>query len=128
MAKATDQNATMPEEKKEILIHFLKTENYRSFHVDGMMGAATPKGDFYVELFIERLVTPNEISYTLEESGLKEISRKAKEGFVREIECGLVFDLQTAIGMRDWLNKNVQMMIDLLENPTQTSKSKGGIL
>lgn len=95
---------------KEINIHFIKTSSYRSYHVDGAYGGLTPKGDIYCEFFIDRNVTPQTIVHEIEEDGRLGDSKKVigKDGFVRQIECGIVFDVNTANALKNWLEDKIK--------------------
>ncbi|MBU1087989.1 MAG: hypothetical protein KKD05_10815 [Candidatus Omnitrophica bacterium] len=97
-------------EKKVIDVHYLKTLAYRSYQVDGIFGGITPKGKLYCELFIERSVTPKKTTHEiLPDSRIgKEISREGKEGLIREIECGMTFDIETAKAIKTWLEKKIK--------------------
>ena len=62
-----------------IKVHYIKTNNYRSYHVDGIFGGITPKGNIYCELFVERQVTPQQITYKIGDGKLgKEMKEPAK--------------------------------------------------
>jgi hypothetical protein len=95
---------------KEIDVHYLKTPNYRTFHVDGVFGGLTPNRFLYLELFLQRLATPQIIKHAVTNDGKlgEEIQRIGKKGLIREIEAGLVMDLQVAKILRDWLDKRIK--------------------
>ena len=101
-----------PKTKVEIEFHYLKTHNYRSFYVDGVFGGITPRGKIYMELFLERAVTPQRAFYEITKSGLlgKEIRREGKAGLIREIEGGAIMDLATAERVRDWLDEKIKTL------------------
>ncbi|MCG2713074.1 MAG: hypothetical protein L6416_12240 [Candidatus Omnitrophica bacterium] len=95
--------------KREIDIHYLKMSAYRTYHVDGIFGGITPRGKIYCELFIERNVTPQKITHeVLPDNRVgKETGRDGKQGIVREVECGIILDLDTAISLKDWLDNKI---------------------
>jgi hypothetical protein len=101
----------------EITLHYLKTPDYRSFHVDGVFGGPTPKGNIYIEFFIERAVTPQKVVHEVTEKGLlgKELSREGKIGIIREIEAGAIMDLATAEVLRDWLDSKIRSLKEQLK-------------
>jgi hypothetical protein len=97
----------------DIDFHYLKTNGYRSYYVDGAFGGITPSGSFYMELFLERQATPQlvHMRFSSSESTLgeaQELGREGKTGIVREIECGLVFDLATARALHTWLGQKIE--------------------
>ncbi|MEE9260069.1 MAG: hypothetical protein V3U40_03025, partial [Candidatus Scalindua sediminis] len=96
-----------PSQKEKITINYLKTNNYRTYHVDGIFGGITPDTKLYVELFVQRSVTPKVVEHEITEKGTlgKEISRTGKKGIIREIESGLIMDMKVAKIFRDWISK-----------------------
>ena len=94
----------------EVTINYIKTQNYRSFHVDGIFGGITPAGNIYVEPFTERSVTPRKIRHKVANNGAlgEEIEREGLEGIIRQIECGLVLTLDAAISLRNWLDDKIE--------------------
>ncbi len=111
MAK-NKKTAPNTEQRKELELHYLKTNDYRSFHVDGVFGGITPKGNIYMELFLERAPTPKKIVYELNENGTlgKEVSHESKAGLIREIEAGIVLDLATAESINSWLKEKINIL------------------
>ena len=98
--------------KQEIEFHYLKTNNYRSFHADGAFGGVTPRGNIYIELFLEKAPTPQSIIHEINEDGSlgKEVSRQSKTGVIREIEAGIILDLATAESVRNWLTEKIDSL------------------
>jgi len=95
---------------KELDIHYIKTQSYRTFHVGGVFGGLTPRKEIYMEFFIDRAPTPRMIKHAVTPSGGigDEIMRDSKEGLVREIECGAIMDIPTAIMLRGWLDDKIK--------------------
>ncbi len=94
---------------KEMEFHFLKTNNYRSFYIDGAFGGITPSGLLAMDLFLERRPTPRKMIHAIEENGKlgSVIEKETKEGIIREIECGLIMNIDTAIKIKDWLDGKI---------------------
>jgi hypothetical protein len=106
MKKKTTKANNAP---SEIVFHYIKTSNYRSYHVDGFYGGLTPKGNLYAELFIERKATPQKEIYKIKANkfGPTPDEKEGKEGFIREIEAGLVMDYQTMLALKKWLDERI---------------------
>ena len=111
----------MTENTKTLEIHYLKTANYRSFHIDGVFGGITPSGGIYMELFLQRAPTPKVITHELNDDNSlgKELARESKTGLIREIEAGLIFDLQTAELVQSWLAEKIKTLKSLSERPKE---------
>lgn len=95
---------------KTIDINYLKIQNYRTYHVDGVFGGLTPSGKLYIELFVQRAVTPQIVTHEVTQTGVlgKEVARIEKSGIIREIEAGLIMDIEVAKILRDWLNDKIK--------------------
>ena len=115
MAKSKKQDSLKP---KAVDIHYLKTPNYRTYYIDGLFGGLTIGQKFYFDLFLERQPTPRRLTHQItEENTLGNIiDGEGKAGIVREIECGLVFDLDTATKIRDHLSDKIKELKKIKEN------------
>ncbi len=94
-----------------IKFNYQKTNEYRNHHVDGAYGGLTPKGYISMLFFSERHVLPKIVEKEIDSAG-KTINEKiieAKEGIIREVETGITFDLGTAISLKDWLTKQIDL-------------------
>ena len=101
--------------------HNVKTQSYRTFYCDGVFGALTPSGKVYLDLYLERLPIPKSVKMKLTEgengsTETQELSRAGKEGVIREMECGLIFDIPTALKIRDFLDQKIKEFQDRAEN------------
>ena len=107
--KQTKKTTRKSTKKKKVDFHYLKTSSYRSFRVDGAFGGLTPKGEIYLELYLERQVTPKIVTHEINKNGQlgKELKREGKRGMIREVECGISLDIVTAQTIRDFLDKQI---------------------
>lgn len=96
----------------KIAFNYIKTPNYRTYHVDGVYGGTTPSGKVFAELFVERRATPQVVSNEINKDGTlgKEITKEGKEGIVRQIEASLLMDIDTARSFAGWLIEKVQLV------------------
>jgi hypothetical protein len=110
--------------EKSIDFHYIKLPDYRVFHVDGAIGGATPKGGLSISFFSERAAIPQSVTHALTETGAlgSETNRVSKQGIIREIECGILFDLATAKDIHEWLGKHI-MTIEAQVAKAQTKSS-----
>jgi len=93
---------------KEITFHYIKTPNYRTYHVDGFYGGLTARGNLYAELFVERKPTPQEETYKIIDRNLgPKTDEKGKKGFIREIEAGIAMDYSTMLALKKWLDGQI---------------------
>ena len=110
--KKTNSPKTKRSLSDKVTVHYLKTKNYRTYHVDGIFGGLTPSGDFYIELFVQRSVTPKVCVHEILQDGIlgKEMldKREGKKGIIREIESGLVMNIEVAKTLRKWIDGKIE--------------------
>jgi hypothetical protein len=99
-------------ESKEKIIEFyyIKSQRYRSIYADGVFGGITPKGKLSMQFFFEGTQVPISVKHEILENGVlgNEIERKSNKGILREIECCLIVDVDTAKAMQKWLDEKIQ--------------------
>lgn len=108
MAKSNNGKKNNP---KEITLNYIKTPSYRTYHVDGTFGSLTPRGNLYCEFYIDRNVTPQTAVHELSKNGILSGTPKkttGKKGFVREIECGIIMNMETAYNLKIWLDDKIK--------------------
>lgn len=101
----------MQEKPSALKINYIKTNNYRTYYIDGAHGGLTPKLKLYMDLFIDRNITPRIIEHNINEDGTLQTEGRiieTKEGTAREIECGIVMDMDTAKSIYDWLGTKIE--------------------
>jgi hypothetical protein len=123
MANSENNNEISSPEREEALpdavdIHYLKTNSYRSYHADGVFGGITPSGKLYIELFIQRAVTPQIVTHKIKEDGSlgEEVHREGKTGIIREIEAGIILDINVARTLPKWLGDKIKFYEDQLSS------------
>ena len=102
---------------KIIKFHYSRTPSYRNYHVDGVFGGLNAKGNLHIELFNEKNPLPKTVTQEITKSGVfgKEIKREQQDGILREIECGLTLDIQTAISLRSWLDTKIKQFEEIIK-------------
>lgn len=103
--------AAIPDDRDEITFHYVKGNFFRVLHVDGVIGDDTPTGFIHMTVYSERPALPKTSKHKLTADGdLGDPTFTGKEGFVREMDADLIFDRDTAIAMRDWLDDRIKDM------------------
>jgi hypothetical protein len=88
----------------DVRFHYIKAQNFKVIHADGVIGNITPKGLIHFGLFSERPPFPQQVELTVNEDGsYQEKNLISKEGFIREIDVDVVMDVETAEGLKNWL-------------------------
>jgi hypothetical protein len=108
-----------PSDPKRVRFEFIKSPDYRTITVDGVFGGISPRGAVFASFFVERPSIPTVTVYELENgrlgSEVKEL-RVDREGIVREVQVGLVLDLEAATRVRDWLNNRIDQLSALKDS------------
>jgi hypothetical protein len=93
--------------------HYKKSKLFRVIHADGIIGNITPKNDIFVSFYNERMPLPDTVSHEIFPDGRlgKEILSERKfqtEGLLREMEVGVVIDVDFARSLVIWLTNVIQ--------------------
>lgn len=97
-------------------IHFLKNNDFRTVFTSGIFGGVTPNGLINANFFTDRAPLPNRVTYEVDPSNpviKKEAERDGKQGFVREVHFGVVFDVATAKSTIEWLQNQINAVENL---------------
>lgn len=123
--KDLDPRARKIIEAGEIKFDYIKSNYFRVLHVDGVIGAVTPKLNIRMAVFNERSAIPQEVVQRVSQDGTigEEITEKriTRDAIVREVEADIVMDLQTAKIIISWL----QARVDQLEGVIKLAQHKG---
>lgn len=101
-------------------INYIKSHDYRETACDGALGGLTPKGKLWVAFYTERFPLPRVVRHTLrpaEQEGTfvldatdTGVPLESREGLVRNVECGVYLNLESAQNLYDWLGVRIQEM------------------
>lgn len=102
--------------KEELSVTYIKSNHFRVVHADGMFGGPTPRGLIHMDIYSERQPIPQQAVYkvAVQESGEGLIGEEIRErritretNVVREVELGIVLDVNVAKSLMAWLAKMV---------------------
>jgi len=99
------------DDNKTVDFHYIKTNNYRNYYANGIFGGITPRGELQIDFFIERQVIPQIATYNISDDGknLGDIKKtEGKSGFIREIDCGVILNMDVAISFHQWLGQKIE--------------------
>lgn len=102
----------MNPETNKIEVHYIKSSDFRTIFGNGVFGGITPLGQLNINFFSERAAIPKRVVYAagkLENPlELTEIEREGKDGIVREVQFGILMDMNMAISFRNWLDSKIE--------------------
>ena len=101
----------MASDKDKIRFHYIKSNDFKIVHVDGVFGGLTPTGDIFVSLFNQRPPIPQITVQAIKESGElgDEIlaERVSKDGIIRQLEVGISMRPDVAEAFVKWLQERL---------------------
>jgi len=107
-AESNEQDQSPISEVREINFDYIKSNQFRVIHVDGVHGGVSPKGLIQMAFFSERAPIPKRETYSLQQGKLgTRINIEAREAFIREVEVETLIDLQIAKVIVRWLGEKI---------------------
>ncbi|HKV38014.1 MAG TPA: hypothetical protein VJX67_02285 [Blastocatellia bacterium] len=109
-------------------VRYSKGANFRVLHADGIYGGILPNLNIHMAFFVERGPLPNFVRYNISPEGMligeDESSKSIEQGIVREVETVVVFDINTAKSVFQWLKEKLDLA-ETLVNATQETPKEG---
>ena len=100
-----------------VAFDYLKSNQFRVAHVDGVIGGITPSGFIHFAVFSERPSIPRHVVNQVTKDGKvgPEIPSlmENRGSIVRELEVDLIMSSQVAVLLRDWLNGQIDALEEL---------------
>ena len=122
----TEREAEHPSSLKT---HYVKSNFFRTVHVDGAFGGFTPSGQIYFSVYSERAPLPDVTVQSVEHGQIgKEIidQRKSSDGIVRELETGMIMSIPVAKSLMQWLQERIkvaeEMQTSSISHPVEANK------
>ncbi|WKK75585.2 hypothetical protein QYS49_29495 [Marivirga salinae] len=108
--------------EKKAKIKYNKTNTYQANVSTGAFGGISSTGNICMNFYLERVPLPDNIELTLDESGkpLKEDIENGNFISVRDVQSGVIMDINTAKSFHDWLGKKIDELEKLLNNDTSS--------
>ena len=96
---------------RSITFHYIKSNEFRVIHADGVWGGATPRGYITMSFYSERAPIPQTVTHEVRESSLgSEQNRSSKDGIIREVEVEVMIDLAMAKSLIPWLQEKINQL------------------
>ncbi len=112
----------------KVQFHYIKTNQFKDVHVDGVFGGVSPSGFIQMAVFTERVPIPQTIVHRIKEDGslAEEVvqERVGRSGIVRDVDVNLIFNAQTARLLIEWLKSRVKQAEEL-EVALKSASQKG---
>ena len=105
------------EAPEEIPVHYMKSNDFRTVFASGIIGGVTAQGKISMNIYLDRPPIPvrsvlkpaEEVKPGIKIS-VKEEPVESKAGIIREIQCGVLMDFETALSLRTWLDEKIEFI------------------
>ncbi len=90
--------------------HYIKNHDFKTIEGSGIFGGLTNNGKINVNFFTDRAPIPKKIILEIDPlTGkiIQEIERDSKEGIIREVQFGVLLNIDTAKNIVEWLTQKI---------------------
>ncbi|MBX7095973.1 MAG: hypothetical protein K1X56_14720 [Flavobacteriales bacterium] len=121
-------SASEKKKKSVIEIHYQKNPSYKIVHADGVYGGLTTKNYLNLNFYAERFPIPKTNKFEFEDHEQvkftedKLTANDCKNGLIREIECGIYIDIQTAESLANWIQLKIKEYKLITSESSKTHK------
>ncbi len=118
-----DSTFNSQDDTQLVKFDYIKSNLFRVLTADGATATLTPQGKIFLYLYNERVPIPRQLTYELlpDRTLGKEVSNISREGFVREVEVGIVIDTNVAEGIIDVLSQILNSRKGIFEPASESS-------
>jgi len=111
---------------EKVTVSYMKSNFFRVIHADGAWGGLAPRGDIHMSFYSERAALPDSGTIPVNSAGKPIASEETTSSsqIVRELECDVVFDLVTAIGLRKWLDEKISDLQHLIKEAKEQQQQR----
>ncbi|MDD3581292.1 MAG: hypothetical protein PHW74_09755 [Desulfobacca sp.] len=106
---------------------YIKSNQFRVIHVDGVWGGNAPTGFIHMSVFSERWPIPKRTVSQFEPEGKvgDEITERRvfRDSVVREVDAQLVMSIDVAIRIREWLKDKIANYEEGLQKRKNSERS-----
>ncbi|OFW02608.1 MAG: hypothetical protein A3H94_08330 [Acidobacteria bacterium RIFCSPLOWO2_02_FULL_60_20] len=107
----------MAKEPSKARFYYIKSNHFRVVCAEGAHGGITPHGSIFAAFYNQRGPIPQITTHQINADGTlgDEIrdARVGKEGVIREVEVGVIMDLQTAERFYQWLGEKINLLREI---------------
>ena len=99
----------------QITFKYKFPETYNPVYINGAHGGINVQGEIIANFYMERTPLPNKVTNNLNTDGslsdvVSILPEDTSHSYVRYVQTGVVMNLVTAKQLRDWLNKQIEIL------------------
>lgn len=91
--------------------HYIKNHDFKTVEGSGIFGGLTNNGQININFFTDRAPIPKKIVLEVDPSSgkiIREVERESKEGIIREVQFGVLLNIESAKNIVEWLNQKIE--------------------
>lgn len=112
MAETPKPTGNGGEAKPKAVFHYIKGQQFRVIHLDGVIGSVTPHMNIHMAMFNERPAIPQRMTYSVKADGALgepvDSETVSRGGLVRELDVDVMMNLSVAEALYKWLGARIQ--------------------
>lgn len=101
------------ENKQKVSFHYIKNNDFRTVFASGLIGGITGQGLINMDIYTDRVVIPRKTYADINPNGsITDLpaENEAKDGVIREVQFGIVMDVDTAKSIVLWIQNNIALI------------------
>jgi hypothetical protein len=108
------ENDMTEKNTEQLKFKYVIPDNISDRYVNGLWGGVTPRNEINIHFYSERHPIPKESIYKKIESAEANQSEEHVFGgdVIRLIQSSIVMELETAIGLRNWLDDKIDFILN----------------
>lgn len=104
MGTVTDKQPAEPTNER-FVVDYIKSQQFRVVFAEGFLSSATAGNKVHVAFWNSRDAIPQRIEYRVDAKGnVEEHTRRVRADQIREVEVGVLMDIDTALALREFLD------------------------
>lgn len=92
--------------------HYLKINDFKTYFSTGVIGGPNLSGLLDLNFFVDRPTVPRITFHKIVDHKINpmESNREGRNGSIRELQCGVILDLNTAKALYSWLGRHIDAL------------------
>ena len=100
---------------RKIKFKYIFDDDYNPIYINGAQGGLNSHGEIIANFYLERVGLPKSQTHEITVNGqigniIESVPEDLLQSHVRVIKNGVIMNLQTAIGIHEWLGKHIEAL------------------
>lgn len=97
--------------EKEFEIKYVKSTDFKNYFSTGVIGGGTLNGLININFFVDTIKLPERVARKIKDDLISNEETKPKTalGSIRELQVGILVDINTAKKIEKWLHERIEL-------------------